>query len=243
MPDIKRLRDAAKAWAAQEQADINAGVKKPPVSSLEQFMAERNKPLKTALVREVEPGRNRSDEALKGGSAGPSALGSKAKRAMTAAETGEAQAFVGKLKSGLEQRTQQHHLQSREFTKTQEVPGAGRKDLGRSTLNVIKSESGKSDGGSLMTLAKKRQARGQSIAGKPGNLDGSRQSLSNALRKGNAPGAKIKGIAGKLGGKLGMFGVIKGVVEGADTLRKLKSGAYDLTPEGTAKPKKGVVES
>lgn len=49
--------------------------------------------------------------------------------------------------------------------------------------------------------------------------------------------------AGKLGGKLGMYGAIKGAIEGAETLRKLKTGAYDLTPEGTTKLKKGYVES
>jgi len=266
VPHIKKLREAATAWAAQEQANIDAGVKKPPVSRLEQFMVERNKPLKTALIREVEPGRSRLMEAAKrkhrypsgtrvmspgltveeasaslpphpeaprkrGGGWNRGAL--KEMRMQSAAETGEAQAFVGQIKPGIDKRTQQHHLQSREFTKTQEVPGAGRKDLGRSTLNVIKSESGKSGGGSLMALAKKRQAKGHSIAGKPGNLDGSRNSLSN----------RLKGIGGKLGGKLGMYGIAKSVIEGASTLRKLKSGAYTLTPEGTAKPKKGVVES
>jgi len=242
MPHLKKLRDAAKAWAAQEAADIQSGAKKPPTSSLEKFMADKDKPLKTGLVREVGPKRTRLLEAankrLQRHS--PGALSDDYKtdsRMRAAAETGEAQAFVGKLKPGLEKRTQQHHLQSREFPKTKtgdlEI-GTPQKDLNRSVLNTVRKEaSTPGSEGTLRKLAQKRQAAGNPVAGRPGNLDGSRNTLSN----------RLKGIGGKMGGKLGAYGIIKGVVEGASTLRKLKSGAYDLTPEGTAKPKKGVVES
>jgi hypothetical protein len=72
-------------------------------------------------------------------------------------------------------------------------------------------------------------------------LEGMKKASKGSLA-GKAMGA-VGRLGGKLGGKLGMYGAIKGAIEGADTLRKLKSGAYDLTPEGTAKLKKGYEES
>jgi hypothetical protein len=42
MATLKEMRDAAKAWAAKEQKDIDSGEKKTPSSSLEQFMADKD---------------------------------------------------------------------------------------------------------------------------------------------------------------------------------------------------------
>lgn len=246
---LGNLKTKADAWAAQEKADIESGAKKPPASRLETFMAERNKGLKTALVREVEPGRNRgklADSIKERRASGrnllhdfePDPIDSKL---MAAAETGEAQAFVGQMKPGVGARTAAHTLQSREFNYP---PANQSKDLGRAVTNTIRREQApgllgsftEPKGGSLAKLAKERAARGEPIAGLRDNSDGSRNFKSNALKKAGK-------IGGKLGGKLGVYGTLKSIVEGVDTLRKLKTGAYDLTPEGTATPKKGVIES
>ena len=199
MPHIKRLKEAAKAWAAQEAADIKSEAKKPPTSSLEKFMADKNKPLKTALVRETETKTSRSNlaqdfRAVRKAKLGISKESSQMHRLQSAAETGEAQAFVGRMKPGVSMRTQQHHLQSREFTKTKTGElefGTKQKDLNRSVVNVVRQEADISGSqGTLRKLAQKRAAEGRAVAGQPGNLEGSRQSLSNALRKNNPPKGK-----------------------------------------------------
>ena len=167
---LSNLKAKADAWAAKEKADIDSGAKKPPQSSLEQFMAERGakdlgekspgltrdkaafkrgsatafrsenvankygeqspehkraympkeKPLKTALVREVEPGRSRNLEAkmvkkYKGTTSGAVRAELEYHKWQSAAETGEAQAFVGQMKPGVSGRTAAHTLQSREY--------------------------------------------------------------------------------------------------------------------------------
>lgn len=173
MATLKELREAANRWAAQEKADIAAGRKTPPLTSTEKIMAEnksKDKPLKTALVREVEPGRNRgrlaaqTREARKNypGEQLQSNQDAKLDRLQSAAETGEAQAFVGQMKPGVAARTAAHTLQSREFNYP---PQNQSKDLGRAVTNVIRSEQGRPDGGSLMALAKKRAKEGRSVAG------------------------------------------------------------------------------
>lgn len=169
--EVRTLRNKANAWAAQEKADIDSGKKKIPLNSKEKAMAD-NKPLKTALVRETETKSSRSDLAndfreVRKAKLAISPESSQLHRMQSAAETGEAQAFVGKMKPGVEGRTQQHHLQSREFPKTKDgsIFGEGRKDLGRSVMSTIRREENFSDGGSLKKLAKKRVAEGRSVAG------------------------------------------------------------------------------
>ena len=206
MATLKELREAANKWAAQEKADIESGAKKPPMTSKEKIMAEKpkseytdfsnqkhfrsnppaaaesrtkaNKPLKTALVREVEPGRNRgrlaaqTREARKNypGEQLQSNQDAKLDRLQSAAETGEAQAFVGQMKPGVGARTAAHTLQSREFNYP---PQNQSKDLGRAVTNTIRREQApgllgsftEPPGGSLMKLAKTRAAQGRSIAG------------------------------------------------------------------------------
>jgi hypothetical protein len=64
------------------------------------------------------------------------------------------------------------------------------------------------------------------------------------LKKMESKASSSASKAGKnLRGKLGMYGAIKGALEGAKTLRKLKTGAYDLTPTGEPVLKKGLIES
>lgn len=158
----------------------------------------------------------------------------------------------------LGKRTAAHNLQSREFPKTKSGDlefGTPKKDLGRSVLNIIRREADiPSSEGSLRKLAQKRVAQSRSVAGPdapsvpknrsilkrgPGAAVGKIAEIESKRRAALALG----GAAGKLGGKLGAYGMIKGVVEGAETLRKMKSGAYDLTPEGSTKLKKGYTES
>lgn len=180
MASLKEMREAANKWAAQEKSDIESGRKKAPLTSTERVMAENKKPLKTALVREVEPKRTRLLEAANKRLQRhtPGALSEDYKidsRMRSAAETGEAQAFVGQMKPGVDMRTQQHHLQSREFVHPPAAPG---KDLGRAVVNTVRREAGltgtpsnltgfggdKSEG-SLAKLAKERARAGRSVAG------------------------------------------------------------------------------
>lgn len=118
--------------------------------------------------------------------------------------------------------------------------GEGQRDLGRSVAKTI--QRGQEGDTELLKIAKGRAKAGVSVAGP--------DTPASKAAMGVKPKAlsfkqkwKLSQAAGKMGGKLGAYGMVKGIVEGADTLRKLKSGAYDLTPEGTAKPRKGVVES
>ena len=258
MASLKEMREAAIAWAAKEKADIASGRKKAPdrvnfkdlgekipgstaaiverrrssddwVAAVKKkhVMPETKKPLKTALVRETATPSARKNLAsmIRSGRSGGVKLSTSGQ---AAAETGEAQQFVGQMKPNKAVNMGDPGRQGAQVTRDLHTP---QKDLGRATVNTIARDP--EGAPSLLKLAKSRAAKGQSVAGKPGNLEGSRQSLSNSLRS----------KAGKLGGKLGAYGMVKGIVEGAETLRKMKSGAYDLTPEGTAKPKKGVVES
>lgn len=140
-------RKAANAWASQEQADIESGAKKVPLTSREKEMADKkysdlapskrlssnlpaaaqsrmdaNKPLKTALVRDLAPGVSRDRTAANlradrtSGVDKQLSLGDKHQRKfmslMNAAETGEAQQFVGKLKPGVAARTEAHSIES-----------------------------------------------------------------------------------------------------------------------------------
>jgi len=102
MATLKEMRDAANAWAAKEKADIVSGKKKIP-TRIGQSMP---KPVKTALVREIEPGRSRLKDAASIREARSSGAIHSANaanllvdtRMQSAAETGEAQAFVGVMK-------------------------------------------------------------------------------------------------------------------------------------------------
>ena len=138
-------------------------------------MPKNDSKLKTGLVREVEPGRSRLAEAAKrrefrnqAHSQGAKvmrplwAADAKMSQLQSAAETGEAQAFVGKMKPGVETRTQQHHLQSREFV---HPPKAQGKDLGRAVVNTVRREAGLEGSGSLAKMAKERAKAGRSVAG------------------------------------------------------------------------------
>lgn len=69
-----------------------------------------------------------------------------------------------------------------------------------------------------------------------------RQALAQRLGYNAGPPARFS-VAGAMSGKLGIYGAIKGALEGSKTLRKLKTGAYDLTPTGEPVLKKGLIES
>ena len=148
---------------------------KPNMPAAAESRMKANKPLKTALVREVEPGRSRNLEAkmvkkYKGTTDGKVRGELEFHRMQSAAETGEAQAFVGQMKPGVAERTAAHKLQSREFNYP---PANQSKDLGRAVTNTIRREQApgllgsftEPPGGSLMKLAKTRAAQGRSIAG------------------------------------------------------------------------------
>jgi len=272
-----------------------------------QFKDVTPKPLKTALVRETEASGSRKDLASKIRETRASKLPGEqlsdfqqeAKsyiKAQSAAETGEAQAFVGVMKpqaphvdtqraevpkmrerwdqmqkSIAEQRSSVKPMTLKEKkvskeTKTQMAErvyksqtqtmhsslaesdlamvgqsknpiGEGARDLGRSVTRTIRR--GAEGDTELLKLAKSRSKAGLSVAGPgSGEVKKPRWNAKSSNLK-----AKFGGAAGKLGGKLGAYGMIKGIVEGADTLRKMKSGAYDLTPEGGTKLKKGYTES
>ena len=251
--DLTRMRHDMKSWASREKTDIESGVKQPPASSLDNFMAEKGV---AKDLGEKEPGATKA-QGLRG-------------RAIARAQLNKADSTKGSdagkyVPKGTpkispdrsvkipqaESRVTDVSVDDFDQAGQSKYPiGQGQKDLGRSMVRAIRAEKDAPLGqlttgdGALARLAKKRLSAGKSIAGVPGNLDAeSRQSFSNSLKAAGSKLGKLGKVAGKAGGALGMYGIIKGVVEGAETLRKLKTGAYGVSPEGTAVPRKGIVES
>ena len=160
------------------------------------------------------------------------ALSGEEKAAVDAAAKAEVERVRADVKARKEATVKARTITDEElFSGQSRVPiGQGKKDLGRSVIRTIRS--GQTGDTELLKIAKKRTVTGRSVAGpdpaKPPTM---------------AQRVKAAKAAGKLGGRLGMYGAIKGAFEGAETLRKLKTGAYDMTVEGGAKLKKGHVES
>ena len=246
MATLKEQREAANKWAAQEKADIAAGRKTPPLTSTEKIMADNKKTAADlgeagstkaqglrhrALTRALRDRRS----ALRGDpqkANAVQALSGEEKAAVDAASKAEVERVRADVKARKEATVKARTITDEELFSGQsrEPIGQGRKDLGRSVTRSIRA--GQEGDTELLKIARRRSTAGRSIAGpdpaKPPTM---------------AARARAARAAGKVGGRLGMYGAIKGAFEGAETLRKLKTGAYDMTVEGGAKLKKGHVES
>ena len=160
------------------------------------------------------------------------ALSGEEKAAVDAAAKAEVERVRADVKARKEATVKARTITDEELFSGQsrEPIGQGRKDLGRSVTRSIRA--GQEGDTELLKIARRRSTAGRSIAGpdpaKPPTM---------------AARARAARAAGKVGGRLGMYGAIMGALEGAQTLRKLKTGAYDMTVEGGAKLKKGHVES
>lgn len=158
MADLGKLREAAKAWAAQEAKDIASGAKKPPMSSNEMTIASRkaampahDHPVETDLHEEV-PEEQVEHITDTGEAAGATTAGPK---------------YGGTRPSGFENRTP--------------------KDLGRVTTRVLKGEYGDISPKTASQVKGSFLGRAaESVAGKVGSTLGAYGSISLAAKAASA---------------------------------------------------------